>query len=155
MTDFSGLDTKACAELRKQLRRRSVGYRVVKNTLVELAAKKADLPDITEWLTGSTAVAYGDDPLTPVKAIRDFVKEADEEKPIIKTGIVDGRLLSDAEVDRLESLPDMPQLQAKLLGTLMAPVAQLVRLLSAAPSDFVRVLEARRIDQNQGNEDDE
>ncbi len=146
LTDFSGLNVERVTELRKRCHEQSVGFRVVKNTLARRAADVAGMPDLSEWLTGSTALAYADEPTRAIKLLQQFVKDVREAngKPEIKTGIVDQVLLDGAELKMLADLPAPDVVKAKFLGLLNAPAQQFVGLLAAAPSSFARVLDQRR-----------
>ena len=72
-------------------------------------------------MTGTTAVAYtGDDPVALAKALTTFVKTAPTLQ--IKAAVVQGRAIKPAEVTELATLPGKPELYAKLLFLLQAPM---------------------------------
>jgi len=146
LTDYSGLTVEMMTTLRKRCHAESVGFRVVKNTLARRAAKAAGLPDLGEWLTGTTALAYSEDPAQAIKLLRAFVREVREAngKPEVKKGLVDGHLLSQADLEALAKLSSPEIVRAKFLGLLQTPASQFVRLLSAGPASLVRALDQRR-----------
>ena len=74
------------------------------------------------------------------KALTNFKKDVNVLS--IKTGALDGKKLDDAQITYLATLPSKLELQAKLLGTLQAPMAKLVRTMNEVPSGLARVLSA-------------
>ncbi len=155
LADFSGMSVDMMTDLRQRCDVEAVTFRVVKNTLALRAANAAGLPDMSAYLVGSTAVAYAEDPVRTVKLIQQFVKDVRESdgKPEIKTGFVDGHILDDAEMEILSKLPAPDVVRAKFLGLLKAPAGNLVGLIAAAPSTFVRLLGQRgqKLEETQSN----
>jgi large subunit ribosomal protein L10 len=137
--DYRGLKVPEVTELRRQVRAAKASYTVVKNTLARRAIKGTPFEVLSEHFVGTTAVAYaGGDPVALAKVLTTFAKD----KPAlqIKAALVQGRAIKPAEVTELASLPGKPELYAKLLFLLNAPMVQVVSVLSAAPRDFLTVL---------------
>lgn len=128
LVDYRGLTVEEDTKLRNDLRAAGVKYFVVKNTLLRLAANQVGLEELDSILHGPTALAVSEDPVAPAKILFDFAKEND--KVEIKSGFMDGKVMSMDELTTLAKTPSKEALIAKILGSLNAPASNLVRLLN-------------------------
>jgi large subunit ribosomal protein L10 len=139
LVDYKGLNVPAVTELRRQIRGAKAQYKVVKNTLARRASKGTKLAALEAHFEGTTAVAYtGNDAVALAKALTTFMKNAPTLK--VKAAVVQGQAIKPAAVGDLATLPGKPELYAKLLFLLQAPMQQLVTVLSATPRNLVTVL---------------
>ena len=121
IVDYRGLSVAEVTELRSQLREAGVEYKVLKNTMVRRAAQQAGIDGLDEFLVGPTAVATStEDVVAPAKVIAGFAKE--HQALEIKTGVMEGNVISAEEVNTVGTLPSHDGLVSMLLSVLQAPV---------------------------------
>lgn len=143
LTDYRGLTVKEMTELRSQLRQAGVEFKVVKNTLTLLAARKAEIEGLEPVLEGPTAIAIGyDDPVVAAKTISEFAKKND--KLQVKAGVLTGKVIDVDGVKALADLPSREQLLAQVLRGMQGPISGLVNVLHGTLRNLVYVLEAVR-----------
>jgi large subunit ribosomal protein L10 len=141
--DYRGLTVAEVTELRNQFRAAGVEYHVIKNAMLRRAADSLSISGLDEFLNGPTAVAFGySDPVAPAKVLVGFIKKV--KKTEIKTGILDGKVISLANINSLAALPSKDQLLAQLAGTLNAPITGFARSLSGIISKLGYALNAVR-----------
>jgi large subunit ribosomal protein L10 len=143
-TDYRGMSVAEITNLRRQLREKGVEYHVAKNTLANLAATRANLDTaiLGEMLDGPTAIAFvGDDIPGGARALRDFVRTARSTLQI-RGGMVGKQLINADQVDDLTRILSREQYIAQMLGSMKAPMSNLVGVLSNTIRGFMNVLNA-------------
>ena len=126
--DYKGITVAQDTELRKQFREAGVEYTVVKNTLTNFATKNVGY-DFSKVLNGTTAMASTTgDPIAPARIVCEFAKK-NKNILSIKGGVVEGSVLSAAELNGFGELPSKNALVASVLGTFLAPISSLAFVL--------------------------
>ena len=138
---FSGLSVAEDTELRREFRKKDVEYKVLKNTLIRRAFNDMGITDFDEDLNGPTSVAFGSDETGASKVIIDAVKKY-QDKVSVKSAYVDGGKVDANGVKALAAMPSKEELIAKMLGSMQAPIANFVGVLSAMPRSLVIALNA-------------
>jgi len=142
VTDYTGLKVDQFSELRTRLAEAGAECRVVKNTMLRIAAKEVGLPDFAASLEGQTAVVLGEsDVCAAAKTLKVFASEF--EKPVLKIGVLDSALLTVEQIHALADLPSLDILRAQFLALLQTPATQLVRVLNEPGTSLARVLKAK------------
>lgn len=137
LVDYRGLSVEEDTKLRNDLRAAGVKYFVVKNTLLRLAANQVGLEDLDGILHGPTALAVSEDPVAPAKVIAEFAKGND--KMEIKSGFMDGKVMTLDEIKTLAKTPSMETLIAKMMGSMNSPISGLARLLNTIVDGGVEI----------------
>ncbi len=114
--DYRGLTDNESKELRVKLRDTGADYKVYKNTLMARAFNDLNI-DVNTSLEGPSAFAYGNDAIAPIKVLTDFAKT--HPALVLKVGIVDGELTSQAELAELAKIPSREGLLTMLAGALI------------------------------------
>ncbi|HEX9008509.1 MAG TPA: 50S ribosomal protein L10 [Patescibacteria group bacterium] len=143
LTDYAGLTVAEQTALRNEADKQNSTFMVAKNNLLRLALKEKDsaLADsLADKLQGPTAVLFSQDAVAGAKVAVKFSEDHDKLK--VKSGIMDGKMISLADVIALSKLPSRDELLAKLLAQLQAPAQALVRQLNAPIQNLVYGLEA-------------
>ena len=141
IVDYKGITVADDTKLRKELREAGVSYSVIKNTLLSRAAKEAGVDGLDPVLEGATALAVSAE--DHVAAARILCKFAETHKFFkVKSGFVDGMVMSSAEVEELAKLPSKEVLVAKALGGLNAPISGFVTVLNGTLKGLVVALNA-------------
>lgn len=150
-TRFSGLNVMEMNQLRNELRKASVDYRVVKNTLLRRAMEDGGMAQLRDLVEGPLAVATTrGDIVALAKILTGFMK--DHPRLEIHAGLVRGRVLDAKSVEQAASLPSREELVGKLLYLLNSPLVRLMNALKDIPGILVRTLAAIQNQKEQAGE---
>ena len=140
--DFRGLRVQEMDQMRKRLRVASVEVKVVKNSLLRLAAGQTGAPELMQIVEGPTAlvIAY-DDPIEAAKAITEYAQSAPPTFSL-RGAYLDGRVVSAADLRDLVRLPPRPVMLAQLAGQIQAPLATLSGLLQSPLRELTSLLQS-------------
>jgi large subunit ribosomal protein L10 len=142
LTNYRGLNVLKTEELRRRLRGVRAQFQVIQNSLFRRAAK--EIPSFTvleEKVEGPSAMVYGKgDVVQAARVLREFAGE--NELPVVTAGALQGTLLTPSDVNELAQLPSREVLLARLVGTIAAPMSQLVGVLRQKVASIVYVLKA-------------
>jgi len=142
LTKYIGINADQVSRLRKQLRDKQVEYKVFKNTLAKRALDELELSGAVKFMDGPTAWAFSNDPVSPSKILKDFSKEVPQVEML--GGILDGVIITKAQLEALASLPPREVLLAQIIGTIQAPIRNAVSTINAIPTGLVNVLDQIR-----------
>lgn len=148
LLDYSGLNVERITELRNKLHSVGAQLRVVKNRLFKRVADELDWNEIVQILHGPTAAVSGDDDVAAAKILRELASV--DFRPVMKGGVIRGVFLTSKEIEELATLPTREVLLGICVGTIAAPMSQLVGVMSSKLSSLVRILKAVEEKKNLG-----
>ncbi|MDP2675351.1 MAG: 50S ribosomal protein L10 [Dehalococcoidia bacterium] len=140
--NYSGLRVQEMDQMRKRLRAASIEVKVVKNSLLRLAAGRTGAPELMQIVEGPTAlvIAY-DDPMDAAKAITEYAQSAPPTFSL-RGAFLDGHVVSAADLRDLVRLPPRPVMLAQLAGQIQAPLATLSGLLQSPLRKLTSLLQS-------------
>ena len=148
LMEYRGLSVGEITELRAKFRTAGVEMKVLKNTLVKLAADDSGVTGLEQYLKGPIAWAFSiEDPVAAPKVLVDFVKA--HPKLVIKGGILEKKAINADGVKALANLPSREVLLAQILAGMQAPLVGMANVLQGPIRKFVYALEALRKEKEQ------
>ncbi|EHR35680.1 50S ribosomal protein L10 [Helcococcus kunzii] len=148
IVEYRGLTVSEISDLRNKYRAEGVSYKVYKNTMVKIALEELGYDGFEEYLSGPNGFVFSnEDMVAGPRVTANFAKE--NEKLVIKAGLLDGKVLNPDEVKALAKLPSREVLVAQVLGTLNAPIAGLANVLQGTIRKVVYALNAVKEKQEQ------
>ena len=129
LAEYRGINVSDDTKMRADLRKSGTEYKVTKNSILRFAAKEAKLEDLEGLLEGPTAIAFSyDDYVEPAKVIYNYAKTSEFYK--IKGGVMDGKVISVEEIERLAKLPSREMLLTQLATVLLANIRNLAVVIN-------------------------
>ena len=135
VTHYQGLSVKQLDNLRKQMRKHGIQFKITKNRITKIALEKSRCKDLSNLFTGPTAVALSEDAIASAKILTKFSKENENLK--ILGGIMGKEILDVAAVANVATLPTLDEARAKIIGILRSPAQKIVSILLAPASKIV------------------
>jgi large subunit ribosomal protein L10 len=147
LTDYKGINAEQTSELRAKLSQRGAEFHVVKNSSLKLVAQQKNLPDLSEFLTGHTAIIVGGDDASGVaKDLGSYFRSTEKVK--VKGGLLGDRALSADDVQQLSKLPSLDVIRAQLLSLMNTPATHVVSILNRPAQGLLNVLQAKSSKDN-------
>jgi large subunit ribosomal protein L10 len=142
LSTFQGISVEDDTKLRRAVQAAGGKYKVVKNTLAELAAKDTAASNVLKNLKGTNSIAYTEtDPVALAKALTKVAKDVPAFQ--FRSGVVEGKVISIAEIKQLAEMPSKEELISKIMFLLNAPAQRIATALNAVPRNLaVTVSEA-------------
>lgn len=130
VVNYNGINVADDTKLRKELREAGVTYTVVKNTMLELAVKDTSLEGLIPVLNGTTALATSaDDYVAAARILGKYAEDHDNFE--IKSGYLDGEVISLEKLTALSKLPSREVLLSMVCNVFQAPIAAFARVIKA------------------------
>lgn len=141
LTDYKGLDVQSINQVRNNLRENNIKYKVYKNTLIKRAAKEVGLDQLSDNLSGCTAIAFSEDePILVIKLLNQFF-QLNKDRFKLKKALVEGKIFFEDQLDRIANLPTKEELLSQLLGNMKSPITSFVFILKSPIFGLVNVLD--------------
>ncbi len=145
---YVGVSANSLNEFRRKLRESGAKMLVVKNSLAKIAAAQAGISDLEQFCQGQCALLFPcEDTIAFAKLVMDFAT-LNKDTVKILGGVIEGRILTDKDIEAMSKLPSKDYLYAQVVGAVSAPLSGLVGALSGVMRKLVYVLKA--IEEKQG-----
>lgn len=120
VVEYRGLSVAQLTTLRRKLRAENIDFKVYKNSMSQRAAEASGFSDLAATLTGPNAMAFSEDAVAPARVLAEFAKK--NKALVIKSGIVEGRVVDAAGLSTIATLPNRDGMISMLLGMFQSPV---------------------------------
>jgi len=137
VTHYQGLTVKQIDELRTEMRKNGILFKITKNRITKLALEGSKFKKLENLFSGPTAVALSEDAITSAKILTKFAKSNSNLKII--GGIMEDAELSVKDVEKIATLPTLNEARAKIVGILTSPAQKIMSIL-LAPGSKIAIL---------------
>ena len=137
VTHYQGLTVKQIDELRSEMRKHGIMFKITKNRITKLALEGSKYKKLESLFSGPTAVAFSEDAITSAKILTKFAKKNSNLK--ISGCIMEEKPLSVEEVEKIATLPTLDEARAKIIGILTTPAQKIISIL-LAPGSKIAIL---------------
>ena len=137
VTHYQGLSVKQIDELRSEMRKHGILFKITKNRITKLALEGSKFKKLENLFSGPTAIAFSEDAITSAKILTRFAKKNTNLKII--GGIMEEEPLSLEDVEKIATLPTIEEARAKITGILITPAQKIMSIL-LAPGSKIAIL---------------
>ena len=137
---YEGINADSINELRSKTRSSNVTFKVTKNRLIKIAIENSPYKNLSDLFSGPTAITYSKDVVAAAKVTVNFAKE--NENLVVIGGALKDKVLDLDSIKKLASLPSLSELQAKIIGLILAPARQIATILSVPAKQVITVTRA-------------
>lgn len=145
ITHYQGLTVKQIDQLRSEMRKHGILFKITKNRITKLALEGTKFKKLESMFTGPTAIAFSEDAITSAKILTKFAKTNSDLKII--GGIMEDEPLSKEDVDNIATLPTLDEARSKIVGILKAPAQNIMSIL-LAPGSKIAILALAKSKKN-------
>ena len=142
ITHYQGLTVKQIDELREEMRKHEILFKITKNRITKLALEGSKFKKLENLFSGPTAVAFSEDAIISAKILTKFAKNNSNLKII--GGIMEEKQLSVEDVEKIATLPTLNEARAKIACILTAPAQKIMSILLAPGSKIAILALAKR-----------
>ena len=143
ITHYQGLNVVQLDKLRKELRENGILFKITKNRITKLAIKETVCKDLEKFFTGPTAAAISSDPFLSARILTKFAKSNSKLKII--AGFMEGKIIDQAEVAKIASLPTLKEARGNIVGILNAAAQKIIGILLAQSKKIAILAPAEEI----------
>ena len=145
VTHYQGLSVKQIEELRSEMRKHGILFKITKNRITKLALEGSKFKKLENLFSGPTAIAFSEDAITSAKILTRFAKKNTNLKII--GGIMEEEPLSLEDVEKIATLPTLDEARAKIVGILTTPAQKIIGIL-LAPGSKIAILALAKSKKN-------